>query len=423
MENIEIEDLIGELISTNELWYVNFYMSSLKKATHGGVFRINKPNYYISHMRKNMFNLFTNNYEDTLGFLDELFDSVIRKIESYNINTDDIANLIFKDRDNWYIAYRLLIPKEEYKNEQAPLIWKIIDQDLRLEDYFILDKKVIIQAFICWLIDNNFIEIADIFEIVKHEKLLCNRNKYGLSKLQNVEYKRQGFILGEKYYLYNLFLDTSIIAPYDNIPGTIKIVLDEIDNVDFMMRVDESLSIDKNKYISTATSDFQVFRGIKLDINDIENLVYKKEIIVHFNPETLNKLVMIIKVGNDEDELYYHIEIEELWNPNIIKDSIMLTNFIHAKYYPSKKMFNHIDFSVNQYDYEIYVQKYTDNNNKTQVPIDKFCDIHYKVWCAEADEISVETWSKLVTLTLDEPFRELFFEMIEANNITAENPI
>lgn len=423
MENIEIEDLIGELITTNELRYVNFYMSSLKKATHGGVFRINIPNYYIRYLRKNTFNLFKNNNEDTAVFLDEVCFDTIKKIEDYNINIYDIANLIFKDKDNLYTAYRLLIPKEEYKNESAPLIWKIIDENLKFEDYFIIDKKVILQGFICWLIDNNFIDITELSEIKKYEELLADRNKYGLSKLENVEYKRQGFILGEKYYLYNLFLDTSIIDPYDNIPGIIKIVLDEIDNADLMMRVDERLSIDKNKYISTATTDFQAFRGIKLDINDIENLVYKKEIIVHFNPETLNKLVMIIKVGNDEDELYYHIEIEELWNPNIIKDSIMLTNFIHAKYYPSKKMFNHIDFSVNQYDYEIYVQKYTDNNNKTQVPIDKFCDIHYKVWCAEADEISVETWSKLVTLTLDEPFRELFFEMIEANNITAENPI
>lgn len=416
MDNIEIEDLIGELILTDELWYVNFYMSSLKKATHGGVFSINKPNYYIRRMPKNMFKLFSNNHEDTLMFLDEIFDSAIKKIEGYNINTDDIANLIFKDKDNWYITHRLLTYKEEYKNESAPLIWKIIDQDLRLEDYFILDKKVIIQAFICWLIDNNFIEITDIFEIEKYEKLLCNRNKYGLSKLQNVEYKRQGFILGEKYYLYNLFLDTSIINSYDNMPGIIKIVIEEIDDVDFMMRVDESLSIDKNKYISTATTDFQVYRGIKFDINDIENLVHKKEIIVHFNHETLNKLVMIIKLGDDEEELYYHIEIEELWNPDGVKDDIILTNFIHAKYYPSKNIFNHIDFSVNQYKYATYVEKYKDNNNQTGVPIDKFCDIHYKVWCAEADKISVETWSRLVTVTLNEPFRELFFEIIKENN-------
>lgn len=39
------------------------------------------------------------------------------------------------------------------------------------------------------------------------------------------------------------------------------------------------------------------------------------------------------------------------------------------------------------------------------------------MWCAETDENSIETWSKLVIMTLNEPFRELFFEMIESNNI------
>lgn len=416
MSNIEMEKLIKIVITTDEFWHVNYYMGSMKKAPHGGVFNINIPNYYINYMPKNLFNIFRDGkIIDVLEFLSVVLDEAVKVIEKYDFNINEMASLIFKDSDNWYTTFRLLKPKEEYKeiNKTVPLIWKVIDGNLEIENYFNLDRKIVEYAFICWIIDNNFINISGLPEIKKHEKLLHNHNKYGLGKLENVEYKRQGFVYQEKYYLYNVFLDTSILEPLDKVPGTIKVIVDEIKDVNFQMRLDEELAIKKEKAISTATSDSQVFRGIKLDIIDIDKLVYTKEIIVHYNPETLNKLVMIIKHDIEDGEQFYHIEIEELWNCDCIEDDIIITNFIHSKYYPKRKVFNHIDFSVNQYDCETYRLKYLDKYNITGVPIDKYCDTHYKVWCAEADEITIETWNKLVEITLDKPFRELFVEIIE----------
>ena len=72
--------------------------------------------------------------------------------------------------------------------------------------------------------------------------------------------------------------------------------------------------------------------------------------------------------------------------------------------------FNHIDFSVNQYTKEIFEKKYLDSASDTKVPIDIHADEHYKVWCVEAETISISTWSKIVCATLDEPFREIFLE-------------
>lgn len=121
---------------------------------------------------------------------------------------------------------------------------------------------------------------------------------------------------------------------------------------------------------------------------------------------------MIIKPDKDqENSLFYHIEVEQLWNPEKIKDRFVITNYLHAQYYPSKKTFNHIDFSVNQYSKEIFEKKFKDAVMDTEVPIDKYGEEHYKIWCVESDAIEISTWNKLVYATLDEPFRDLFLEM------------
>ena len=111
---------------------------------------------------------------------------------------------------------------------------------------------------------------------------------------------------------------------------------------------------------------------------------------------------------------FYHIEIEQLWAPDTISDEFVMATFVHAKYFPHKHAFTHMDFSINQYEKDIYIAKYTEAVNNTGVPVDKYGDIHYKIWCVEADTIKVETWSKLVSVTLDAPFREIFTEMFTA---------
>ena len=196
MKNSSLEELIEELITCDELWCANYYISSMKKTPHGGVFNINTPNFYIKHMKKNTFNIFKEDREIFLQFFSELFKDVIIKIENFDINLNDIANLIFKEQKSWYIAFRLLKPKKEYeeRNKSIPLIFKVINKNLKIEDYFILDKKIIIYGFICWIIDNDFVSIIGLPQIKKYENLIYNPNKYGLSNLNGVEFFRQGYI-------------------------------------------------------------------------------------------------------------------------------------------------------------------------------------------------------------------------------------
>jgi hypothetical protein len=72
-----------------------------------------------------------------------------------------------------------------------------------------------------------------------------------------------------------------------------------------------------------------------------------------------------------------------------------------------KRFFNHVDFSVNEYLKAIFEEKFRDTVTDTEVPIDRYDDEHYKIWCVESDAIRISTWSKLVCATLDEPFRDL----------------
>lgn len=158
--------------------------------------------------------------------------------------------------------------------------------------------------------------------------------------------------------------------------------------------------------------DFQKFRGITVNFADIEKMVQKKEVIIRINPEHLDKVLMLIKPDTDQnDRNFYHIAVEEL-NPERATDSFVITNYIHAQYYPCEKVFNHIDFSVNQYSQETFREKYKDTVTDTKVPIDKYGDEHYKIWCVESDTIEIKTWSKLVCATLDEPFRDFFFKCL-----------
>ena len=53
-------------------------------------------------------------------------------------------------------------------------------------------------------------------------------------------------------------------------------------------------------------------------------------------------------------------------------------------------------------------------NNHTMVPIEKYGDIHYKIWCITGSNLDLELWSKLAYCTLDYPFRKLFVEIIDA---------
>ncbi|MFE4525327.1 hypothetical protein ACFRCQ_25010 [Cytobacillus firmus] len=411
----DLEYLIEKILTMDEFWEANYYFRCMKKQPHGGVARIFTPNIYLKHYPAETFVLFVQKHEKKPYFLRKLVDRAFEEFLNCNIDIEELLWLCFDDDSFWYVGFRLLKPKKEYEdlNKEVPLIWNVISAESRFQDYFEIELKTIVYVLICYLIKSKMISINGIQEIRQHEQLMVPHNKYGLTLTNEATYLRQGFIINERYYLYNLFFDTTIGNPIDQFPYTIKII-EEINDRNVFMRCDEKLSVPKNEMVSTATMDFQKYRGISVDFASINELVYKKEIVVHFDPVTNNKVLMMIKPDTDKDlRRFYHFEVEELWNPNIIKDDFVITNYIHAQYYPDSKGFNHIDFSVNQYSKEVYEEKFKDSVTDTGVTIDRYGEEHYKIWCVESHNIDVETWGKLVLATLDEPFRHVFTEMFQ----------
>ncbi len=413
-DNKDLSYLIDRIVSSDLFREVNYYFRSMKKQPHGGVARIFHPNVYLKYYTADTFRLFTHEPYNIPYFLTALVEEAYHEYLMSEVDIEELCWLCFDDDNFWYVGFRLLIPKQEFEeiNKNVPLIWSVISSKSRFQDYFELDNKLLIYALVCYLIKSKMIEIKGIEEIRRYEVLRTPHNKYGLSLVNDAKFLRQGFILDDRYYLYNIFFDTTIGAAIDDVPYTIKIINAEIPKAELYFRCDEKVAVPADKMISTATMDFQKYRGITVDFGDIEKLINKKEIIVHYDPKYLDKVVMIIKPDRDPDgRSFYHIEVEELWNPEKVKDKFVLTNYVHAKYYPDKRIFNHIDFSVNQYSKVIFEDKYRDAMTDTDVPIDRYGDEHYKIWCVESESIEISTWSKLVCATLDEPFRELFIEM------------
>lgn len=411
---------IEEITNLKSFHMINYYMRCMKKQPHGGIGYVYTPNYYLKHRIADTESLFRN-YK---GEIPHIFRQVVSEVsEIYcksNINIEDLLTYCFEDINFWYAWFRVLKPKSE--NSDSTLLWYIVDNNLKFNDYYELDNiNEILYAFISFLIYSNIVEIESLQMLLENELLLDGHNKYGLNELpSDVEFFRQGFKIDNKYYLYNIFFDTSIGDLRSEVPLTINI-FESLNNAKIFMRCDENLAIDYGNHISTATVDAQKFRGINLALADIESLISGKEIIVHFDPDSLNKLLVVAKKDFESDgSLFYHIGIEELWNPDKINDNNVAVNYIHAKYFPKIQGFNHIDFSINQYPTDVFRLKYNDAVNNSNIPIDKYADIHYKIWCVESERIEINQWSALVSATLDIPFRNLFFEIFP-QSISSDN--
>ena len=331
------------------------------------------------------------------AFLTNLINEELAIWKECEVDIEELLSLCFGG-DFWYAGFRVLKPKYSEKLD-ATILWNVVSNHLNFNDYFELDNiREILYAFSCYLVQEKMISIRCLDDLLKHECLEREPDKYGLSDVTDAKFGRQGFEIDGKYYLYSLFLDISIGRAFSTMPLTIEI-LSMLSDVKIKMRCDEHLSVPCEQKIVTATWDFQKFRGIQLVWGDIDNLVYGSETVVHGNPESLHKLLLTTSRNQEEGATFFHIGIEELWKPEKIidNDNIIIVNFIHAKYFPNKQAFSHIDFSVNQYKTDIYKLKYA--------------DVHYKIWCVEGESIDVEIWSSLVSATLNLPFRKLFYEM------------
>lgn len=423
----KLKTLIQRMISTPEFWRINYYLRSMKKAPHGGVFYIKYPNTFLKYYTVPTYLFFTPNAEIPAPVLD-VVDKFRAMIEAANVDTEELLQYCLgidpDDRGNphngsrMYIATcgKIINSTGHSEMEIMSAVSKAIEGEIGYFGNFDVDEERLAFLFVFTLMENFSHRIRDINEVVSHEKLSLPIDKYGLSDVTDAEFERQGFRLNDKYYLYNIFFDTSIGSPVSDAPKTIEIIQRVKPPVHILTRCDENLAVPYSRMVSTATVDFQKWRGITLNFDNItEQMKNGKETIVHFDPQTLHKILVYVKCGTDEtgDE-FYHVNVEQIWNPDIFlaTEDVIMTNYIHGTYYPECEAFEHIDFSVNQYSSEIFAAKYRDAEKLTGVSIGTYGNQHYKIWCVRSSNLTPAVWADLVCASLDVPFRKIFLETI-----------
>ena len=423
----KLQSFINTVVETPEFWVVNYYLRSMKKAPHGGVFYVGYPNTFLKYYTVPTYLFFAPNAEIPVPVLD-IADKFRAMIGAANVDTEELLRYCLgidpDDRGNTHNGSRMymatcgkiITSAGRGEMEHMTAAYDAIEGKISYSGNFDIDDERLVLVFIFTLMECFAYRIHDINEIVSHEKLTLPNDKYGLCDVTDAEFERQGFKLNGKYYLYNIFLDTSIGSPVADAPKTIEIIRSVKPPVQILTRCDENLAVPYSRMVSTATVDFQKWRGITLNFNNItEQMKSGKETIVHFDPQTLHKILVYVRHGADETGAeFYHVNVEQLWNPDIFvgAEDVIITNYIHGTYYPAHETFEHIDFSVNQYSREIFEAKYRDAEKLTGVSIGVYGNLHYKIWCARGDNLIPAVWADLVCASLDAPFRSIFMETI-----------
>ena len=130
-----------------------------------------------------------------------------------SLNKNDV---IFGEKlygDKFYVAYsgKILYPHANIDHELV--LNDVMSGKKRFKDYFSVDQSRMIYAFICILIVYNCCPYNDLEDILALEDLVEGHDKYGLTDVTSAQFLRQGLLIDNKYYLYNILFDTSIASP------------------------------------------------------------------------------------------------------------------------------------------------------------------------------------------------------------------
>lgn len=280
------------------------------------------------------------------------------EIETYiidaQVTTNDIVSYFAKisHKHTSYFWVLQCIIKHGLGIEDYTLLYNIASGEIALDEADIISNEILAHAFTAFIIDCYPYEYTDFEQLVLDERFEYPITDYKLSKLTGVVFKQEGFIFDSKYHLYNRFIDRSPFENGKSIPAIFSLLEQQEDfsNADFFMRLDARLSIpisefDGRKKIFAAKYYGPTFSFSETDLSRV------KTFIVHGNPESGNQLLMVLKKDFDSDlkSEFWHIELETLPfyqdSPNIKRAT---TTFIHGKYYPTEKVFRHIDFIKNQ---------------------------------------------------------------------------
>lgn len=361
--------------------------------------------YLVHTIRKNFLDYLTayrlKDFEIPL-FLKDLIEYVNLKFEESNIDPSNMLDFMnCNDEHGWIMYYDTAFLRPPNKNQSNGMVK--CDRELFM---------LVLSGFIFDYFRNG---VVDISEIVARENLRYETNQYGLTIVSGVIFNRDYFVFDNKAYLYNLLTNTTVIDFADSMPGFARIITEQINTGDILLRIDERLALPITQAISYSTLNFEKFYGPQFHFAD-SILKKQKTIIVHIDEESCDKLLMVIKQDYDvkSREEFLHIEIETLPFVNVDESPThVITTFLHGMYYPVNDCFTHIDYTKNQYASDDYVKKYSESANG--VPIDFYTEkeLHYKIWCVENGSYSREVWYNFMISSLSEKYRKLLDEILE----------
>ena len=302
---------------------LQYYIRSMKKAPHGGVFHISMPGVFLSYYPCSTFNYLNPNMKMPLPIkqyktrLRELMRDIRIEDEDllifcFRVDNPGSNDPVFGDSvagDKLYTAMvsKTLLLKDEIEISYENAVMNAAIGVNSFTGFFNIDWDRLVEVFICFILRINLYSMKELQDVLAVENLDPNHDKYGLTRITSASFENQGYCIGEKYYLYNLFFDTSIGSLTASVPKIIEL-MQSIKNVEIYMRCDETLSVPLEEKVSSVSWDMQKWRGITLNTENLEaQVLSKKEIIVHYDPITMNKLLLIIKPENVHESLFSNI--------------------------------------------------------------------------------------------------------------------
>jgi len=381
----------------------------------------NTTSYYTFHLELALWRHFSGvKWKGIPYYIKTICQETKRLIKESHLSQEEILYFIANSEENpsYFFVVQSILIYGVSKTLNYFERYAIASGEMSLPDDIVVDEDILSCAVACFVLDGNRYKEWDFEVIVSTEQFAYSITDYKLTKVIDVDFRQSGFIYNDNYYLYNLFIDRKPIEFHDKMPAVFKLISDNIDleNADLYLRLDERLAVPLAEADITQRLVFEKFRGPSFRFANTK-LEQIKNIIVQYDPETFNKLLMVIKKDYDGilNEEFWHIELEQLPYVDRSKHSKNIcTTFIHGKYYPIRQMFRHIDFIKNQYPFDKYCDKQDDRSNH-DIQIDYYTtkECHYKIWCIENIDISEETWYKLASISLLEQYRKLFDEIFE----------
>lgn len=330
------------------------------------------------------------------------------------VDIDDLLMYMLEQPNSSWVLYAATTKFTPKDGMDSLEFMSTIMREKRLTPYTgKVDMDVFTLIVASFIIDSICTHRLDISEIINGEVFAYATNQYKLTKVNGAIFKKDGLIFDHKGYYYNVFTNKQLLSSMDSIPGFIKIIQEETTNFDFLYRLDERLSMPEEEYFDYTGVPFGKFYGPQFRF-ECGALCNPKTIIVHMDDITQDKLLMVVKKSVDKDgREFWHIEIETLPHKDSAVNNV-ITTFLHGMYYPDRNVFTHIDYTKNQYGGKEYLEKYTENQNG--LPIDQYTlcrDLHYKIWCIENGEFSIDTWYKLMIVSLPDHYQTLLNEMLK----------